>query len=90
MDVWNNEDYKEFRSRFVRRRSQGFAGEYSIDLTPPSLCLRAIGYTAFNALPILRPIAPPHPIIWVGTYPPNAIPEVLNNDAQGSCQVITD
>ena len=39
MDIWNSKDYEEFRSRFVRRRLQGFTGEYNINLTPPSPCI---------------------------------------------------
>ncbi|ADY01000.1 cofactor modifying protein (cmo) [Vulcanisaeta moutnovskia 768-28] len=39
INIWNDEDYKEFRYRFIRRRSQGPNWEYGIDLMPPSQCI---------------------------------------------------
>ena len=39
MGIWNNENYKEFRSKFIKRRSQGFTEEYSINSALPSQCI---------------------------------------------------
>ncbi|MGC9179974.1 MAG: radical SAM protein [Vulcanisaeta sp.] len=39
MSIWNNEDYKEFRLKFIKRRFQGFTEEYNINSTLPSQCI---------------------------------------------------
>ncbi|WP_243675983.1 SPASM domain-containing protein [Vulcanisaeta distributa] len=37
--IWNSKDYRDFRSKFIRRRSQGLTVNYNIDLMPPSQCI---------------------------------------------------
>ncbi|BDR92859.1 SPASM domain-containing protein [Vulcanisaeta souniana] len=56
--IWNNKDYREFRSKFIRRRIQGLTADYSIDLTPPSQCITCYRLYGVYALPILRSIIP--------------------------------
>ncbi len=90
MNIWNSRDYREFRSKFIKRRTQGLTMDYSIDIAPPSQCITCYRLYGVYALPILWPITPPSLTIRIATDSPNTIPKILNDNTQGTSKVITN